>query len=72
MLEQGVTNGMKPKLPALKHRYTREQLEETIDKHYGIVTAICNDIDCSYAQFYSAIKHYGLSDKLQEAKQRIV
>lgn len=44
----GVTNALKPKLPAVKDRYTKEQVEDCIERHLGIVTSICNDLDCTY------------------------
>ena len=68
----GITNKLQPKLPPLDQRYTKEQLEECIERQYGIVTAICNELDCTYSQFYKAVKHLGLQDKLSAAKKNIV
>lgn len=45
----GITNKLQPKLPPLDKRYTREQLEDCIERQYGIVTAICNELDCTYS-----------------------
>lgn len=45
----GITNKLAPKLPPLDKRYTREQLEDCIERQYGIVTAICNELDCTYS-----------------------
>lgn len=45
----GITNKLQPKLPPLDQRYTREQLAECIERQYGIVTAICNELDCTYS-----------------------
>lgn len=56
----------------MKDRYTKEQLEECIDRHLGVVTSICNDLDCTYSQFYKAVKHYGLDGKIAEARKAIV
>lgn len=69
---QGVTNGLKPKLPPVKERYTKEQVEDCIERHLGIVTSICNDLDCTYSQFYRAIKEYQLDGKIAEARKSIV
>lgn len=49
LLQVGITNSLKPKLPALKDRYTREQIESCIETHYGVVTRICNELDCTYS-----------------------
>jgi hypothetical protein len=44
--------------PAVHTRYTKEELEEIINKNYGIVTVICSILDCNYKQFYKALDHY--------------
>ena len=67
----GITNKLAPKLPPLDQRYTREQLEECIERQYGIVTSICNELDCTYSQFYKAVKHMGLQEKLSNAKKNL-
>lgn len=56
----GITPNLKPKLPPLKDRYTKEQIETCIEKHYGVVTRICNELDCTYSQFYKAVRSFGL------------
>lgn len=56
-------------LPALWHRLTKEDLEKELFDCNGIVTLICNKLDCSYKQLYNALDHYGLRDSLREAKQ---
>lgn len=63
---------LKAVLPAVASRYTEDQLKEVIDKHFGVVTSIVNDIDCTYPQFYKAIKKYNLQGYLQEAKRNII
>lgn len=68
----GVTNALKPKLPPVKDRYTKEQVEECIERHLGIVTSICNDLDCTYTQFYRAVKHWQLDGAIEEARKTIV
>lgn len=55
-----VQPGLKPVLPPVAQRYTEDQLKDKIEKHFGIVTSICNDIDCTFSQFYRAVKHYKL------------
>ena len=60
ILEVGITPNLKPKLPPLKDRYTKEQIETCIEKHYGVVTRICNELDCTYSQFYKAVKSFCL------------
>lgn len=56
----------------MKDRYTKEQVEDCIERHLGVVTSICNDLDCTYSQFYKAVKHYGLDGKIAEARKAIV
>lgn len=68
----GVTNALKPKLPPLKDRYTREQIESCIETHYGVVTRICNELDCTYSQFYKAVKDMDLQTVLAESKKNLV
>lgn len=68
----GITNNLQPKLPPLKDRYTKEQIKTCIEKHYGVVTRICNELDCTYAQFYKTIKQLGLQEDLTEAKKNLV
>ena len=49
LVSAGITPNLKPKLPPLKDRYTKEQIETCIEKHYGVVTRICNELDCTYS-----------------------
>ena len=72
ILEVGITPNLKPKLPPLKDRYTKEQIEMCIEKHYGVVTRICNELDCTYSQFYKAVKSFGLDQTLVDAKKNLV
>ena len=67
----GISNKMQPKLPPLDQRYSREQLEECIERQYGIVTAICNELDCTYSQFYKAVKKLQLQTELAAAKKNL-
>ena len=59
-------------LPAVYKRYTKEEVEKVIEDNYGIVTIICNLLDCTAKQFYKAVDKYGLRDELKEAKQSLV
>lgn len=42
-----VKTGMVPKLPPLKKRCTKEKLQEEIERCCGVVTAVCNELDCT-------------------------
>lgn len=72
LLQVGITNSLKPKLPALKDRYTKEQIETCIEAHYGVVTRICNELDCTYSQFYKAVKDMDLQTVLADSKKNLV
>lgn len=65
-------NNMPAVTPAVYTRYTKEELEEIINKNYGIVTVICSILDCNYKQFYKALDHYQIRDVLNDAKQQLV
>ena len=72
LVSAGITNNLQPKLPPLKDRYTKEQIKTCIEAHYGVVTRICNELDCTYSQFYKTIKQLGLQEDLAEAKKNLV
>lgn len=59
-------------LPALWHRLTKDDLEKELFDCKGIVTLICNKLDCSYKQLYNALDHYGLRDSLKQAKEMML
>ena len=65
-------NGLKPVLPAVHKRFSKEELQQIIEDNYGIVTICCAQIDCTYAQFYKAITHYNLRECLANAKKNLV
>ena len=71
-IQSGITNNLTPKLPPLEKRYTKKQIQECIEKHYGVVTRICNELDCTYTQFYKTIKQLNLQEYLTEAKKNLV
>lgn len=68
----GFKNKLKPVLPPLQQRFTKEELQNIIEENYGVVTVLCNVLDCTYAQFYKAITHYNLRDCLANAKKNLV
>ena len=59
-------------LPSLEKRYTKEEVEKVIEENYGILTIICDLLDCTAKQFYNAVDKWGLRDHLKEAKQSLV
>ena len=65
-------NGLKPVLPAVHKRFSKDQLQQIIEDNFGITTVICGIIDCNYKQLYRAIDHYNLRDCLAESKKRLV
>ena len=59
-------------LPSLEKRYTKEEVEKVIEENYGILTIICDLLDCTAKQFYNAVDKWGLRDHLKEAKNNLV
>ena len=47
-IENGIKNHMKPKLPAIWKRMTKQEFADIVEKHFGIVTVCCNVLDCTY------------------------
>ena len=68
----GFKNKLKPVLPPLQQRFTKEELQNIIEENYGVVTVLCNLLDCTFAQFYKAVDKYNLRDCLAESKSRLV
>ena len=68
----GFKNNLTPVLPPLQQRFTKEELQTIIEENYGVVTVLCNVLDCTYAQFYKAITHYNLRECLANAKKNLV
>lgn len=68
----GITNGMSPKLPAAWKRMSKQQFMDVVEKYMGITTAICNVLDLTYSQFWSAVSHWQLRDFVQEQKANLV
>ena len=63
---------MAKKLPPLWNRYSQEDVEDCISRHYGLVTPICNELDCTQAQLNRAIEKWKLQPIVDEARQQIV
>lgn len=59
-------------LPSLEKRYTKEEVEKVIEENYGIVTIICDLLDCTAKQFYNAVDKWELRDHLKESKNNLV
>ena len=68
----GFKNNLKPVLPPLQQRFTKEELQTIIEENYGVVTVLCGILDCTYAQFYKAIDKYNLRECLANAKKNLV
>lgn len=68
----GFKNKLKPVLPPVQQRFTKEELQTIIEENYGVVTVLCNVLDCTYAQFYKALDHYNLRECLANAKKNLV
>lgn len=49
IFKNGIKNRMKPKLPALWKRMTKQEFSDIVEKHFGIVTVCCNILDCTYS-----------------------
>ena len=45
----GFKNKLTPVLPPLQQRFTKEELQTIIEENYGVVTVLCNVLDCTYA-----------------------
>ena len=71
-IENGVKNHMKPKLPAIWKRFTKQEFADIVEKHFGIVTVCCNVLDCTYSQFWQAASHWELRDFVREQKAALV
>lgn len=72
LIQNGIGNGMKPKLPPLWKRMTKQEFADIVEKHLGIVTVCCNVLDCTYSQFWQAASHWNLRDFVREQKAALV
>ena len=71
-IENGIKNHMKPKLPAIWKRFTKQEFADIVEKHFGIVTVCCNVLDCTYSQFWQAASHWELRDFVKQQKAALV
>lgn len=71
-IENGIKNHMKPKLPAVWKRMTKQEFADIVEKHFGIVTVCCNVLDCTYSQFWQAASHWELRDFVKQQKAALV
>ena len=72
IMQNGIKNGMTPKLPALWKRMSKQEFQDVVEKHLGIVTVCCNVLDCTYSQFWQAASHWDLRDFVREQKAALV
>ena len=72
LIKNGIGNGMKPKLPPLWKRMTKQEFADVVEKHLGIVTVCCNVLDCTYSQFWQAASHWELRDFVRAQKAALV
>ena len=49
LMQNGIKNNMSPKLPPLWKRFTKQEFQDVVEKHFGIVTVCCNVLDCTYS-----------------------
>ena len=68
----GFKNKLKPVMPAVHKRFTKEELQTIIEENYGVVTVLCNVLDCNFSQFYKALDYYNLRECLANAKKNLV
>lgn len=61
----GITGGMKAVLPPLWERYTKEEFMSVVEHNVGITTAVCNQLDCTFTQYWNAVKKWGLQEFVQ-------
>lgn len=70
------TNGVKFKMtsrgvPPIEQRYTKDDVVECIHRHFGIFTAICNELDCSFYALSKYIRKNELETHVSEARKTI-
>jgi len=75
-LSAQTTNGVKFKMtsrgvPPIEQRYTKDDVVECIHRHFGIFTAICNELDCSFYALTKYIRKNGLENDVSEARKTI-
>ena len=58
-------------LPPIEQRYTKDQVRDCIHNHFGIMTAICNELDCSFYALTKYVRKNGLEGDVSEARRSI-
>ena len=58
-------------VPPIEQRYTKDEVVECIHRHFGIFTAICNELDCSFYALTKYIRKNGLDGDVSEARKTI-
>ena len=59
------------KVPPIDQRYTKDEVVECIHRHFGIFTAICNELDCSFYALTKYIRKNELEADVSEARKTI-
>lgn len=47
----------------------KDLFKDLIWQCHGIITLVCCELNCSYVQFYRALKKFGLEEELKKAKE---
>lgn len=58
-------------VPPIEQRYTKDQVRDCIHDHFGIMTAICNELDCSFYALTKYVRKNGLEGDVSEARRSI-
>ena len=72
ILRNGIKKRMRSKLPAIWKRMSKQEFQDVVEKHMGIVTVCCNVLDCTYSQFWQAASHWELRDFVRAQKAALV
>ena len=72
VIDNGIKKHMTSKLPPLWKRYTKQDFQDVVEKHMGIVTVCCNVLDCTYSQFWQAAERWELTDFVRAQKAALV
>ena len=72
VIDNGIKKHTRSKLPPLWKRYTKQDFQDVVEKHMGIVTVCCNVLDCTYSQFWQAAERWELTDFVRAQKAALV
>lgn len=60
-------------MPPVEKRYSEDDVRDAIHKNFGIFTAVCNDLDCTFLQLRRyLVEHPTLSADMAEARNTII